>query len=153
VNRKLPRRAANGRRPYLKLNPAVIVRANLEAQYRAFALGRQWGWLSVNDIRRLIDAEPIGEEGDTYLVPTSMSPVPEAPPEEDETPQQQPQPVVNVYLPETRFEPVVNVSQPALNFDVQLPKAGGKRTAKVTKRESAAESSKLRTKSEPTTQG
>jgi len=135
VNRKLPRRAANGRRPYLKLNPAVIVRANLEAQYRAFALGRQWGWLSVNDIRRLIDFEPIGEEGDTYLVPTGMEPVPETPPAEEDEPQQQPQPVVNIHLLENQFQPVVNVAAPALNFDVQMPKAGGKRTARVTKRD------------------
>jgi HK97 family phage portal protein len=74
VNRKLlPRQ--NGRQPYLKINPAAIVRANLEAQYRAFALGRQWGWLSVNDIRRLIDMEPIGPEGDVYLQPMNMEPL------------------------------------------------------------------------------
>ena len=28
--------------------PQPLSGANLEAQYRAFALGRQWGWLSVN---------------------------------------------------------------------------------------------------------
>ena len=65
-----------------------------------------------------------------------MAPVPETPPaEEDEAAP----PVFNVYLPatENKFEPVVNVAAPALNFDVQMPKAGGKRTAKVTKRDSA----------------
>ena len=133
ANKKLLPKVGN-RRPFLKINTAAIVRANLEAQYRAFALGRQWGWLSANDVRKLIDLEPIGEDGDVYLQPTSMSPVEELPPaEEGETPQQQP--VVNVYLPEFRFEPVVNVASPALNFDVQMPKGGGKRTAKVTKRD------------------
>jgi HK97 family phage portal protein len=73
VNRKLLN-VASGRRPFLKINTAAIVRANLEAQYRAFALGRQWGWLSVNDVRRLIDAEPIGPEGDVYLQPLNMEP-------------------------------------------------------------------------------
>ena len=53
VNRKLLNRVAVGRaRPYFKINTAAVVRANLEAQYRSFALGRQWGWLSVDDIRR-----------------------------------------------------------------------------------------------------
>jgi phage portal protein BeeE len=67
VNRKLLNRGAAGRQqPFLKLNTATIVRANLEAQSRAFALGRQWGWLSVNDIRRLQDMEPIGTEA-TYI--------------------------------------------------------------------------------------
>jgi HK97 family phage portal protein len=61
-NRKLLPRVGS-RRPFLKLNTAALVRANLEAQYRSFALGRQFGWLSVNDIRRLIDMEPSGPEG------------------------------------------------------------------------------------------
>ena len=38
-------------------------------------------------------------------------------------------------MPENQFQPVVNVATPALNFDVQMPKAGGKRTARVTKRD------------------
>lgn len=75
ANRKLlTQRSARGR-PYLKINTAAIVRANIEAQSRAFAMGRQWGWLSVNDIRRLIDMEPIGPEGDVYLQPMNMEPL------------------------------------------------------------------------------
>jgi hypothetical protein len=79
ANRKLLAQSAGRRRPFLKINTAAIVRANLEAQYRAFALGRQWGWLSVNDIRWLIDMEPIGPEGDVYLQPMNMEPVSETP--------------------------------------------------------------------------
>lgn len=75
VNRKLLNRVAAGRaRPFFKINTAAVVRANLEAQYRSFALGRQWGWLSVNDIRKLIDMDPIGPEGDVYLQPLNMEP-------------------------------------------------------------------------------
>ena len=75
VNRKLLNRAAAGRaRPFLKVNTSAVVRANIEAQYRSFSLGRQWGWLSVNDIRRLIDMDPIGPEGDVYLQPMNMEP-------------------------------------------------------------------------------
>lgn len=39
---------------------------------RAYALGRQWGWLSVNDIRRLENQSPI-PNGDVYLEPTNMT--------------------------------------------------------------------------------
>jgi portal protein len=89
ANRKLLNRSAPGaRRPFLKINTAAIVRANLEAQYRAFALGRQWGWLSVNDIRRLIDMEPIGPEGDVYLQPMNMTPIREASSDDDQRQQQ-----------------------------------------------------------------
>jgi HK97 family phage portal protein len=77
ANRKLFSQGRGRARPFLKINTAAIVRANIEAQYRALALGRQWGWLSVNDIRRTLDMEPIGPEGDVYLHPSSMAPMPE----------------------------------------------------------------------------
>lgn len=35
---------------------------------------RQWGWLSVNDIRRLENMPPV-EGGDTYLTPLNMQPL------------------------------------------------------------------------------
>jgi hypothetical protein len=75
ANRKLLSVPASRRRPFIKINTGALVRANMEAQYRAFALGRQWGWLSVNDIRRLIDLEPIGPAGDFYLQPMNMEPL------------------------------------------------------------------------------
>jgi HK97 family phage portal protein len=77
ANRKLFVQGRGRAKPFLKINTAAIVRANIEAQYRAFALGRQWGWLSVNDIRRTLDMEPIGPEGDVYLQPTGLAPVPD----------------------------------------------------------------------------
>lgn len=73
ANRKLLTGAVR-RQPYLKINTDAIVRANLQAQYGAFAQGRQWGWLSVNDIRRKLDMEPIGGAGDVYLTPMNMQP-------------------------------------------------------------------------------
>lgn len=79
-NRKLFAVARPGKpQPFVKLNTAAIVRANLEARYRAYALGRQWGWLSVNKILQLEDMEPIGPEGDVYLTPMNMEPVPRSP--------------------------------------------------------------------------
>jgi HK97 family phage portal protein len=84
ANRKLLARPGI-RVPFVKLNTAAITRANLEASYRSFALGRQWGWLSVNDIRRLIDMEPIGPEGDVYLQPMNMTPIGETPADDQQT--------------------------------------------------------------------
>ncbi|MFA7218830.1 MAG: hypothetical protein WC057_09600, partial [Dehalococcoidales bacterium] len=34
----------------------------------AYAIGRQWGWLSVNDIRKLENLPPLAN-GDIYLQP------------------------------------------------------------------------------------
>lgn len=74
ANRKLFRSVAGRRQPFVKLNTSAIVRANIEARNRSYALGRQWGWLSANDIRRLEDMPPIGPEGDIYLQPLNMGP-------------------------------------------------------------------------------
>jgi hypothetical protein len=38
-----------------------------------YAQGRQWGWWSVNDIRRLENLNGIGPEGDVYLQPLNMT--------------------------------------------------------------------------------
>lgn len=85
ANRKLLRAVAGRARPFLKINASAIVRADLEKRYRAYAVGRQWGWFSVNDVRRLEDMEPIGPEGDVYLTPLNMGPLDgEQPPTQDE---------------------------------------------------------------------
>jgi HK97 family phage portal protein len=52
-----------------------LLRGNIAARYNAYATGRQWGWLSANDIRELENMNPLpGEQGDTYLTPLNMSP-------------------------------------------------------------------------------
>ena len=42
-----------------------------KARYEAYATARQWGWLSVNDIRDLENLNPV-EGGDIYLQPLNM---------------------------------------------------------------------------------
>lgn len=49
-----------------------LLRGDLESRYRAYAVGRQWGWLSANDILKMENRDPIGEKGDIYLVPLNM---------------------------------------------------------------------------------
>ena len=61
-------------RYFVEINVAGLLRGDLKTRWAAFAQGRQWGWLSVNDIRRLENMDPIGPGGDEYLVPLNMSP-------------------------------------------------------------------------------
>lgn len=55
-----------------------LLRGNTESRYRAYAVARQWGWMSANDILELENQNPIGEQGDMYLVPMNMVPADQA---------------------------------------------------------------------------
>lgn len=50
-----------------------LLRGDIKSRYASYAAGRQWGWLSVNDIRELENMNPV-DGGDTYLQPTNMVP-------------------------------------------------------------------------------
>lgn len=56
---------------YIEFNLSGLLRADQKSRYESYALGRQWGWLSVNDIRRLENLPPI-PGGDMYLTPLNM---------------------------------------------------------------------------------
>ncbi len=56
---------------YVKINTNALLRGRTKERFESYAKGRQWGWLSVNDIREMEDQEPI-EGGDVYLQPTNM---------------------------------------------------------------------------------
>lgn len=56
---------------FAKFNVGALLRGRIQDQYQAFAVGRQWGWLSTNDIRSLIDLPPV-PGGDVYLQPLNM---------------------------------------------------------------------------------
>lgn len=57
---------------YIEFNIGGLLRGNQEARFKAYAVARQWGWLSVNDIRRLENLPPV-EGGDVYLQPLNMT--------------------------------------------------------------------------------
>lgn len=59
-------------RYFAEHNVAGLLRGDLLTRYKSFALGRQWGWLSVNDILRKENSRSIGEAGDVYLEPLNM---------------------------------------------------------------------------------
>lgn len=56
---------------YIEFNLSGLLRGDQKTRYEAYAIGRQWGWLSVNDIRRLENMPPV-QGGDTYLQPLNM---------------------------------------------------------------------------------
>lgn len=49
----------------------ALLRGDTATRYAAYATGRQWGWLSVNDIRARENMNPV-DGGDEYLVPLNM---------------------------------------------------------------------------------
>lgn len=75
----------NNRRFFVEFLTQALLRGNLKDRYDAYTLGRNGGWLSVNDILRLENMNPIGPEGDVRLQPMNMVPLgtppaPAAPP-------------------------------------------------------------------------
>lgn len=69
LNRKLFR--DNERNYYAYFSVEGLMRGDLKGRYDAYAVARNWGWLSVNDIRDLENLNPI-EGGDVYLTPLNM---------------------------------------------------------------------------------
>lgn len=59
-------------RYYAEHTLAALVRGDLQGRYAAYAVARQWGWMSVNDILRRENMNPIGPAGDIYLTPLNM---------------------------------------------------------------------------------
>lgn len=52
----------------------AFLRGDTASRYTAYGQARQWGWLSVNDIRSLENMNGIGKNGDIYLTPQNMTP-------------------------------------------------------------------------------
>jgi HK97 family phage portal protein len=61
---------------HLRFNFSGLLRGDTVSRYAAYAVGRQWGWLSVDDIRALEDQNPLPDgRGQVYLEPMNMTPV------------------------------------------------------------------------------
>lgn len=58
-------------RYFFEFNLSGLMRGDQKSRYESYAIGRQWGWLSINDIRRLENMPPIAG-GDIYLQPLNM---------------------------------------------------------------------------------
>jgi DNA topoisomerase IB len=59
---------------FFEHNAEGLLRGNISERYSSYATGRQWGWLSINDIREKENENPLEEGGDIYMVPLNMMP-------------------------------------------------------------------------------
>jgi len=67
-----PRQRADGY--YLEYNMSSLLRGDQKSMAESFAKGIQWGWFSVNDVRRMLNLNSI-EKGDIHLQPLNMVPI------------------------------------------------------------------------------
>ena len=56
---------------YIEFKIDALLRGDVKSRAEAYAAGRQWGWLSVNDIRKLENLPSISN-GDVYLQPLNF---------------------------------------------------------------------------------
>lgn len=56
---------------FIEFNVAGLLRGDINSRYSAYNIGRNGGWLSVNEIRDLENLNPI-DGGDVYLQPLNM---------------------------------------------------------------------------------
>ncbi|MFT3810542.1 MAG: phage portal protein [Micropepsaceae bacterium] len=59
---------------YVEHDLAGLLRGDTAARYAAYRIGREWGWLSPNDIRRTENLPPI-PDGDLYTSPLNQTPL------------------------------------------------------------------------------
>lgn len=62
-----------------------LLRGDTQSRYSSYAIGRQWGWLSVNDVRTLENMNPV-DGGNEYLVPMNMMTLGAPAPDTETTP-------------------------------------------------------------------
>ena len=76
IQRALIPEAEKGRF-YVQFNMDGLMRGDYKSRMEGYAIGRQNGWLSANDIRALENQNPIPKEegGDAYLVNGNMIPI------------------------------------------------------------------------------
>lgn len=62
---------------YIEFDLDALAGSDLKSRFDSYAVARQWGWLSVNDIREREGLPPI-DGGDVYLQPLNMADAKEA---------------------------------------------------------------------------
>lgn len=60
-------------RQVVKHNFSALLRGDARSRNEAHKIAREGGWLNVNEIRALEDMNPIGPDGDVYIVPANMT--------------------------------------------------------------------------------
>jgi HK97 family phage portal protein len=53
-----------------------LLRGDTQSRYQAYATGRQWGWMSADDVRELENQNPLPDgQGQVYYMPLNMMPM------------------------------------------------------------------------------
>jgi len=73
LNRKLFITPQASKRFFVEFLVDGLLRGDITSRFAAYAIARQWGWMSVNDIRRAENKNAI-PAGDIYLQPLNMVP-------------------------------------------------------------------------------
>ena len=62
---------------FVKFNVDGLLRGDYQSRMNGYAIGRQNGWMSANDIRELenLDRIPAEQGGDAYLINGNMLPL------------------------------------------------------------------------------
>lgn len=56
-----------------RYNFNALVRGDMKTRYESYAISRQWGWMSADDVRELEDMDPLPDgQGKIYLFPLNM---------------------------------------------------------------------------------
>jgi len=59
---------------YIELNLDGLMKGDIQSRYRAYAIGRQWGWLSADDVRSRENMDDLpDDQGKEYLSPMNMT--------------------------------------------------------------------------------
>jgi hypothetical protein len=72
IRKLLPRNGPKAYRLSIEFDFTERQRGDFITTQQGLALGRQWGWLSANDVRRTLGMNPGGPELDIYLSPLNM---------------------------------------------------------------------------------
>ena len=64
----------NGRTFFVAFTIEGLLRSDIETRYKSYALARNWGFLSTNEIRAKENMNSLGAKGDVYLQPLNMTP-------------------------------------------------------------------------------
>jgi HK97 family phage portal protein len=90
-----------------------LLRGDIASRYAAYAVGRQWGWLSADDVRERENMNPLpAKAGQIYLVPFNMAPANRLDEIIDKQVEPDPEPVVQAPQ-QTEKEPAKDDDMPA----------------------------------------
>ncbi len=73
VEQEIQRKLLQNSRLFARHDLGSLLRGDMKARFESYAIGRQWGLLTTNMCLRYENLDPIGPEGDVFLVPVNMA--------------------------------------------------------------------------------